>query len=184
MVFSEIEDMIKGDKDIISKLTEQNYQFFVTGYTTMNTNNLVEPLFNNVLFITDDEFSKLIEQLREFEVKTSTGSEGRIQLQKVFKQIVQTYLGSEAKKRMKTIQLGEVMGLITGLSSSSSLLTKYKIEDLTNDKVLNNSDFSKIVEYILNQSQKLQDIKGKERNKFRYQEDSGDYFWVPSEFMP
>jgi hypothetical protein len=184
MVFSEIEDMIKGDKDIISKLTEQNYQFFVTGYTTMNTNNLVEPLFSNVLFITDDEFTKLNEELKQFEVKTSTGSEGRIQLQKVFKQIVQTYLGSEAKKRIKTIQLGEVLGLITGLSSTSSLLSKYKIEDLTNDKVLNNSEFTKIVEYILNQSQKLQDIKGKERNKFRYQEDNGDYYWVPAEYMP
>lgn len=184
MVFSEIEDMIKGDKDIVSKLTEQNYQFFVTGYTPLTTSNLTEPLYNNILFVTDDEFTKLIEELRLFEVKTSTGSEGREQLQKVFKQILQTYLGSEAKKRFKTIGLGEILGLVTGLSSTSTLLSKYKIDDLTNEKVLNNSDFIKMVDYITSQSQKLQEIKGKERNKFRYQEDNGDYYWIPAEFMP
>ena len=154
------------------------------GFAPVINSNLKYPLFKYSIFLTDDEFTKLNEELKQFELKTYTGSEGRIQLQKVFKQIVQTYLGSEAKKRIKTIQLGEVMGLITGLSSTSSLLSKYKIEDLTNYKVLNNSEFTKIAEYILNQSQKLQEIKGKERNKFRYQVNNGDYYWVPAEYMP
>ena len=185
MVFSEIEDQIKGDKDVINKLTGQNYQFFVTGYTTLNTNNLAEPLYKKVLFITDLEFVFLLEELKKFELKSSTGSDGREQLQTVFRQVLETYLGGkEAKKVIKTISLGQVMGYITGSNSSSTLLSKWKIEDLTNEKALNNSDFNQIIDYISNQKQKLDKVKETEKKKYRYEEDDKEYYWVPAEFMP
>lgn len=167
--------------EVIKKYTDDNYQFFIKAYTTLNIKNMQYPLFKYILFVDEDEYTDLKKAL-EAVVINETGSQLREKLVDVYKELILKYIGSRNEKEVLNVHLSAVLEKVTGLPSRSEFLKKYSIADLENRKVVTDAQLLQLMDYMKNKLNLLKSIRNDEKSFF----DNNDlrYYWLPENILP
>ncbi|HRH65584.1 MAG TPA: type VI secretion system protein TssR [Bacteroidia bacterium] len=172
----------KIDPSAFQKLdVNTNFQIFVEAFASVKHNKLKKPLFNYVLFMSDDDLYDLIIQFRKLGNAT-TEQELRKNLVDSYKQLAISYYGAkESKSAINKKSLAEIMGLITGLPSRSDLFTKYTISDLESSRAVTVQSLKDIAGEINDIKTDLERIRSRQSYSFTSYDQI--YYWIPAEAL-
>lgn len=172
----------KIDPSAFQKLdVNTNFQIFVEAYAAVNCSKLKKTLFNYVLFMNDDDLYDLIIQFRKLG-NAVTEQELRKNLVDSYKQLAISYYGAkESKSAINKKSLSEIMGLMTGLPSRSSLFTKYSISDLENSRTVTIQILKDIAGEINDIKTDLERIRSGKSYSFTSYDQI--YYWIPAEAL-
>ncbi len=170
-----------NNEEVIKKYTDDNYQFFIKAYTTMDVKGMQYPLYKYILFVDEDEYTDLKKAL-EAVVINETGSQLREKLVDVYKELILKYIGSRGEKQILNTNLSAVLEKVTGIPSRSEFLKKYTIADLENRKVVTDAQLLQLMDYMKNKLNQLKSVRNDEKSYF----DNNDlrYYWLPENILP
>ncbi|MFN0030907.1 MAG: type VI secretion system protein TssR domain-containing protein [Flavobacteriales bacterium] len=175
--------------DTLRILADNSFQFFINGFATDKCIELEHPVYKYVLFIDDEEFTRLITAIEEISQENSTNNETRDILDNAFRNIVKTYYGNgkEASGAFDKLSSQEVINLITGLpvGSKESILSKYKADQFKvksgKDKIPDD-EVQKVAAYLLQKESELKKIKRSKEHSFEIS--NTRYYWLPIDALP
>ncbi len=169
------------NEEVIKKYTDDNYQFFIKAYTTLDVKGMQYPLYKYILFVDEDEYTDLKKAL-EAVVINETGSQLREKLVDVYKELILKYIGSRGEKEMLNTNLSAILEKVTGIPSRSEFMKKYTISDLENRKVVTDAQLLQLMDYMKNKLNLLKSIRNDEKSYF----DNNDlrYYWLPENILP
>jgi hypothetical protein len=170
-----------NSEEVIKKYTDDNYQFFIKAYTTMNVKTMQYPLFKYILFVDEDEYNDLRKSLEEL-VNYGTGSEQREYLVNVYKELILKYIGSSNEKEALNTHLSAILEKLTGIPSRSEFLKKYSIADLENRKVVTDAQLLNLMDYMRNKLNLLKSIRNDDNSSFK--NNDLRYYWIPETALP
>jgi len=134
-------DEIPGiDPEILRKIPEMDYQLFVEAYAALQVDKLEDPVFKHVIFLTRQEFNELEKELKKLVDIGNTPSQLREEIINAYKQILIGYYGTEAKQEIASKTPAEVLEIVTGLPTTSELLSKYTIAELEDRRKVSDED--------------------------------------------
>jgi hypothetical protein len=170
-----------SEKDIIAAFSGKNYQFFGRCYAPMEAEGLKEPLFQRVLFFTDDELSDLAKTLDQLSVSLDDIEQTRIQLKNTCIELALSYLG---KSETKDISLDDLLEAIIGKEPRNRIFSSIKsINDLSDSKKVTDKTIKDIATQFSSKSRQLKEVKADD--SFRCKEDIDlVYYWVPEKYLP
>jgi hypothetical protein len=170
-----------NNEEVIRKYTDDNYQFFIKAYTTLDVKNMQYPLYKYILFVDEDEYTDLKKAL-EAVVINETGSQLREKLVDVYKELILKYVGDRNEKEVLNTHLSAVLEKVTGIPSRSEFLKKYSIADLENRKVVTDAQLLQLMDYMKNKLNLLKSIRNDDKSFF----DNNDlrYYWLPENILP
>jgi hypothetical protein len=161
----------------------KKFQFFVPAYTSITVSGLTHPVYQRVIFTSQDEYDNL--------VRSMSGLQGEPTLSETRKRIVQTYITQlalilgDARARSeieKGLELGAMLErYVTGIKPKSELMNR-KIKDLADPRVVNDSDLGRIQESIRRSHAKLKNVIG--NPNMVMSSELGVYFWIPEDYFP
>src|SRR5690606_3273413 len=121
------------DEKAMELYNKGGIQFFIQGYTSLNTKAQNTPVYQRVIFANDDEYIKIKESFQTLIEALGVTSIDQIRgtIVDVMKTLLASYIGiEEANRRINTLTAGELQQIMTGLSTSkTSILNKHKIID-------------------------------------------------------
>lgn len=167
--------------EVVKKYTEDNYQFFIKAYTTLDVKGLQYPLFKYILFVDNDEYVDLVKVLQKV-VSDESGSVLRENMVTVYKQLVLTYIGDKNAKEMMNTNLGVVMEKVTGIPSRSKFLKEHTIGDLENHKIVTDQDLDGLMIYMKNKLALLKQARMDKNASFENNDET--YYWLPESILP
>jgi DNA-binding transcriptional regulator YiaG len=173
----------KIPNNVLKEYSNNNYQFFINAYTTIECEKLKNPVFNRVLFINQDEFDALHQILKNLDIDEGDDDLKRTKLEEAFKQILVTYLGEkEAKKAINQMTADQLMELVTGLRSKNPLLSKIKIGDIRKKEKVSSKEISELLEHFINSREKFSKVRN-DPNYF-FERFSMSFYWIPEDLLP
>jgi len=138
---------------------------------------------NRVLFLTENEYQTLINNMNKLFDPSLTISEQRSNIRNVFESLVETYLGSEeAKGIMNRLTPSQFLGRINGLPAKSEILTKYKIDDFTDARTVPDADIERLMrdmQIVTKNLEKLLDDPS-----YYFLSNDIRYYWIPQKMLP
>ena len=176
---------MKGfDKDLLSKAAFENLQLFINGYTSLSTKGLSKPLYNYQVLVNNYEVFELQSTLRDLRGLDMPTSELRKVLINSYKEILfQHYGREEGSRKYQSATIGDIMDLVTGLTTRSTLLNDYRIADLEDRSKVDGRRLAVIVRYVKNKLNRLEEhVIENEEYKFRSNDET--YYWLPQEVLP
>jgi len=170
------------DTSFIKKISNDNFQFFVEGYTPLFSAKVSEPLYQYTLYADKHEYSSLDNMLYDL-TKVSTGSERRVNIENVFKETLKNYYGNkEVGEALNKMNVGEIMKMVSGLPTSSEMLKNYKVSDFRNKRIIPDQKMDEIFRYLEEKGKSFTQISHDPAYMFK----SADviYYWIPQRFIP
>lgn len=151
----------------------------LTGMTPIRSSNGTE-YWNNVLFISDKEFDKLLQTLQPV-YKYAKKCDRKYYIA-ALKGIVEGMLPDY--ENMDNMSTGDVMNLITGLNAKSNSLKGYTLGELGDPKAVSDLDFNNLVTEFSDKFVDLENIRRKPNYPFIHKSDGNRYYWIPVEQLP
>ncbi len=151
----------------------------LTGTTPTKAPNGTE-YWNNVLFISDKEFDKLLSTLQPV-YKHAKRCDRKLYISGL-KGIVQGMLPDI--ENMDNMSTGDIMNLITGLNAKSRSLNSYTLGELGDPKTVSEKDFINLVTAFADKYVDLENIRRKPNYPFVHKSDENIYYWIPVEQLP
>ncbi len=171
------------DEDLKDRLRTMDHQFFIESYAAMETEELDQPLFTHVLFLTDRELYALEDNLEKLVGASNDATELREQIVDSYKEILEKHYGSGGNKReLARKTAAEILELVTGLPSSSELLGKYTIADLEDRRKVSDNKIQEIFIYMEDKLRDMKKVVGNTDYSFRSRDET--YYWVPQDVLP
>jgi hypothetical protein len=163
--------------DAIDKLSEQeNFQLFISAYTSIENKNLANQLLLRTLFMQKKEFERLQESFDLIADASSTDAQ-RIAVTNAFQQIIVSYKGVMDPKEVANFTSDDIFKLITSLPKTNNDLFKISLKDLRDVKKTPDEDIRKLSQDFNNISRSLKEVR---KNKiYHYDTDDETFFWVP-----
>lgn len=165
------------DEEIRKMNDKNNYQLFIEAYTTISHNGLKEPFFNKSLFLSKDEFDRLMISLQKLSYGSLSTEEKRTKILDAYKQIIINYKGGYVDDKDNNMSLQSFWDLITGMPSKNPLFKNYTIMDVQDERHVKNEQLDLISGGFNTIYKRLKAIKsGKNYSKI----DIGDqeFYWV------
>jgi hypothetical protein len=162
-------------------LLKMNYHFLIKGYTAHIIDNMNRPVYDYVLFLDSDELNDLIVTLNKLTCSRIDASGRRESLYNAFRQIFRVNYGL-AIPEVQHLSLSKIMGLITGLESTSGLLKRYSLDDIQDPIAMDESGLESVLEYIISKRDLLQRIVPDDR--YYYVSNLRPYYWLPQDVLP
>ncbi len=170
------------DPATLRKIRDMDYQLFVEAYAPLQVDKLEYPIFKHVIFLTRQEFNELEKELEKLVDVGNTPSELREEIINAYKQILIGYYGTEAKQEIANKTPAEVLEIVTGLPTTSELLSKYTIAELEDRRKVSDEEIQDIFFYMDKKLQTMQKVVGNPDYFFRSRDQT--YYWVPQEVLP
>jgi len=166
----------------LQKIQENNYQLFIEGYAAVEVDNLQHPLFNHVLFLTNQEVNKL-EAILIKVTNINTPSQARKFTVDAYREILIAHIGEEeARAAIATKSPAEILEDVIGLPSRSELLDKYTVAELEDKRKVSDGEFRDIMNYMSAKLLAMKKVVGNTEYLFRSRDET--YYWVPQEVLP
>jgi hypothetical protein len=169
---------------LIKKFAGKNYQFFVPGYTSMNSGSLMYPVYKRVLFVSKDEFDDLLDALRKVQIESSNLNDVRKKIYNVYLALLGAYMGDKKARAAidgNRMTIEDVFYYVTGLRSSNDLL-KYKVRDFENAKIIPDDKVRDLQDYLAKKYQGLSQLQVD--NDVQLKQDWGVFYWVSENYLP
>jgi hypothetical protein len=114
---------------------------------------------------------------------SSTKGEDREKIKRAFYSLLDARLGpKEAKKKMLILTPAQLIALITGLESKNGLLSKFKLDEITKERVVSDQELEQIRLEIGNKIDDLEKFKAGSGNFFNSNDQN--YYWLPEDLLP
>lgn len=171
------------DVNLLRQTSYENVQFFTEAYTVISRTGDKHPLYNYVLFLTESEYQTLINNLNKIFDPSLTISEQRSNIRDVFISLLETYYGSEEMKGMRyRLTPSQFMALLNGLPSKSEILSKYKIDDFTDERIVPNADIERLMRDMQIVTKNLERIL--DDPAYYFLSNDIRYYWIPQKMLP
>jgi hypothetical protein len=163
--------------DAIDKLSEQeNFQLFISAYTSIENKNLTNQLLLRTLFMQKREFERLQESFDLIADASSTDAQ-RTAVTAAFQQIIFSYKGVMDPKEVANFTADDIFKLITSLPKTNNDLFKLSLKKLRDIKETPDESIRKLSQDFNNISRALKEVK---KNKiYHYDTDDETFYWVP-----
>lgn len=140
--------------------------------------------FKPVLFISNEEFQELLKRLAPVNEAASVRTNDREPYINAMKALVRSLAPGLSDAEMSSMGNGEIMNMIAGLNEAASALNEYTLNDLSNQAVVSQSQYLKILTDFTRSFKNLQSIKNSKTYKFVKEFNGAKYYWIPIEDLP
>lgn len=168
-------------KDALDLLVDHNVQFAMKSFVPIQIEGQKHSLYRYVLFLDATELYELLRTISSFLNPEDPRYTVRQNLKNVCKEILRIHYGTD-RKLIEEKSLGEIMGLVTGLPSTSDLLKKIRPDDLDDPRKVTDRQLSELSAYINSKKDALEKVAGDSNYFFRSNDHS--YYWIPQELLP
>lgn len=169
------------DVDLLKRAAQTNIQFFMEGVTTVRNSKLTNDMFEYVIFVEDEEFATLNQELGRLVNEGLTINEQKEALETSFRKLASSYLGpGETKDIVKSMTMEDVLKKLQGLPGSKGIpLLKRRIDDLS---TMTNNEIDELVTYFGAHFHMMEEYRNNAENAFF---NSGQrFFWIPQRILP
>lgn len=168
----------------IAFLKNKNYQFSMKGYTAVKINGLEEPIFKEVLFLTQLDLVQVVLRLNSLCEYSGSMSERRIRMQNVWIEALESILGSDRRDEIMNMNGDDLHNLVFGLPANSNLLMDVRLRDIVEPTVLTDARFEQYVQYLDSKLRELQRIANDRSYEQSFTSNNITYYWIPLELFP
>ena len=155
------------------------------GYTPRNSKEGY-PYFQPIVFIAEAELRELLKRLEPVYRAAIVGDvRDRKPYFEAMKAMVRSFAPGLSEAEMGALTNAEISKMIVGLNEAPQSLTKYRLDDLTNDKVLPVDKYQSIINDFRNKYDNLY-RQVLQSTRYEYKRTFGDveYYWLPIEMLP
>ncbi|HRH49201.1 MAG TPA: type VI secretion system protein TssR [Panacibacter sp.] len=172
------------NRSLINKYskTGENYQFFIPGFTSPSVNKLENPVFKNVLFVSDGELDDLKFNLKKLTI-SGTASSLRDKITDAYTSLIATYAGDKKiKELIARYTPSDVLNLVIGLPTNNKLLKKYKISDFKREDIMSDEDIFQMQSYLQKKYESISSVVGDPERMLKL--DTGTFYWIEEDLLP
>ena len=171
-------------KDNYSMIKKINGLFSYIGYTP-KTDIQDRNYWKPVIFISSDEFDRLVEKLEPVYNAALNDSNDRKPYVEAMKALLRSMLPDISETEMNAKGTQEVMNLITGLNVEvgSKASKGYTLMQIQDPKSVSHQDYIEIIRNFTLKYKGLKKIKSRGYN-FIFQSNNIKYYWIPLEDLP
>jgi hypothetical protein len=170
-------------EDKLKILLSENYQLYFPAYSTMKVNGMQNPLYRQVLFLTQRELGEMLDQFDNLADAYTTSSQ-RQRLKEVWLEILQKHLGDDySREQAEQLTFEQINEKVFGLPGTSNLL-HYNLRDLTDPSVVSDTKFYTYVTDIKNKRNELNKIYNDNTYEYGFYSYDEHYFWISQDLLP
>ena len=171
------------DDEKLKILMKENYQLYMPGYTQLRVEGQEYPLFNFVLFMSNQELGNLLTVFDDL-IDATTGFDQRSEMKAVWLDILEKHVGDEfSREEMENMTFEEINRKVFGLPGTSNLLTE-KLSHLTNPSIISDDKIFNYVRGVARKRQELSNIFNSENYPYSFMSNDIKYFWISQEILP
>ncbi len=167
--------------EMYKKISSEKFQFYYDGYAPISIKNLSQPLFEQMLFMNQDEFYNLRDEVVRL-TTANTEHDFRQHLYDTWKEILKSHLGENSYEN-KTME--EMQKQVYELPSTSKMLSELKLEDILVESKLPIAELHKYRSELFDKLDYINDIRDNgEKMGLKFSSNDVDYYWVPQRLIP
>lgn len=174
-------------KELTELFTQKNTTLSFRGFAPKKDPNGRE-YFKPVVFISQEEFSRLLQRLQPLYDASVKGSNDRTPFINAAKALVQSLIPGVGDQEMMNMDMKTILVMLSGIdlsveNSQGSLFTKYMLSDVASTAAVNAATYREI----LNEFKvKYQGLRNIQQRPYRFVRsiNGANYYWIPVEKMP
>lgn len=168
------------DPEKIEGLLKSRFRFLIEGYAATSTKDLANPLFKLGLFVDQEELDIMKRKIEAFLRKGSSTSEKRDFFKEAFTNAIREFYGErDVAQNLQDEYLSVLLGKITGMESTNSILKNYKFRDLPR---MTERDLTLVQIHLTDKLTKLKKLR--KGGPYSFVDNTFTYHWIPFEYLP
>lgn len=152
------------------------------GYTHKKDLN-GNPYWHYVMYLSDDELRKLLDDLKPAYEAAKEMSDDRKPYVNAMKAIVKAHLGQNDDKGIDAMDPDQLQELIYGLDVHTEMTNRRKLKDIQDPRTVPLLEYSKMLKKFSDNYEKLQSIHN-DGYTYRVKMGQNYYYWIPIEDLP
>ena len=178
-----LSQMKKIPKQQLDVICEENYQFYMVGYTPILLRGSTHPLFKQILFLTRLELGKLMISFDEL-ANAVSGAKRRKKMQETWIELLINHIGNIDRDELLEMTMEEVNSKVFGLPGSSRLLKEVRLADITDPAVVDDRHFDEYVQQIVAKQRDLKKIFNQDNYIYSFNSNDKMYYWISEDILP
>ncbi len=171
------------EEDKLKILMKENYQMYIPGYTRVKIDGQENPLFNYVLFMSNQEMGNLLSVFDDL-IDATNGHDQRSRMKDVWMKLLEKHIGDEfTPQEAENMTMEEVNKKIFGLPGRSALLNR-KLGHLTDRSIVSDDEMFRYIQAIAMKRQDLTKIFNMDNYPYSFMSNDTKYFWVDQSLLP
>ncbi len=142
-----------------------------------------EPYWHYVMYLSDDELRKLLEDLKPAYLAAKAQSDDRKPYVDAMRAIVKAHLGQNEDKGIDSMDADELQELIYGLDVHTDMTYRRTLKDIQDPRTVTLIEFSRMLKKFNDNYEKLQSIHN-DGYTYRVKMGQNYYYWIPIEDLP
>lgn len=168
--------------ELIEIINKRNLLTAFNGQTAQKANN-GQDYWKPVLFITNDEFSELMEKLKLVYQGATAGT--RKAYVEGLKALIRTFMPEISEQEMGQKDVKQVMDLVLGLTVKTKSLSNYTLLEIQDEKIVKQEEFDRLVADFKTKYEYLENIKSSDYEFSVLRRTSNvRWYWLPVEALP
>ena len=169
-------------EDVIKKWAQDGLITAKEGYTPQKDKETGYDYWQPVIYISNAEYNDLIGKLQPVMAAAEEGSEDRRPYVEAMKELIRTLYGNIEEKEMMSMDTRKVMALVAGLNVKSESLKGRSLEQIQDNQVVSQEEFSTMISNFQDKFRKLDRIKNGYKYSIKVVGDT--WYWIPVEDLP
>ncbi|MEO1450016.1 MAG: VWA domain-containing protein, partial [Bacteroidota bacterium] len=163
-------------------ICQENYQFYMEGYTSFMVDGQPNPYFKSVLFMTRTELADMVNAFDEL-IDAVRAGEQREKMQEVWIELLRSHLGDIDRVELLDMSMEDINDRVFGLPKTSDFLAKIKLKHISDKAVLPPEEFQT---YVVRIRDKRDELKRIFNGTYPYSFQSNDktYYWIDEDALP
>jgi hypothetical protein len=167
----------------LSILRKSRYQFYTTGYTSQQPDNLENPVFQTVLFITRMELGGIISDMSRL-VNKRTGADARRQMYNTWLRILEEHLGESFSNELTGKSMEEITDILFGLPTKSKFLDEINLGDILDPLKFPDDKLTAWMSEIDQKLRALRNIQNTDNYPYSFTSNDEIYYWIIQSNLP
>lgn len=167
----------------LNLVLEQKFQFYMTGWTTLEVDGLKHPLFKSVLFLTRFELGELLNDFDDLMIVTNAADQ-RQAMKEAWIGLLQKHIGNVEVSELEEKTMEEISEMVFGLPSTSELLANVKLKNITDPAAFDDRNFQNLVAQIERKQRQLDRIFNKDNYEYSFSSNDVMYYWIEEDLLP
>lgn len=167
----------------LNLVLEQKFQFYMTGWTTLDVDGLEHPLFKSVLFLTRFELGEILNDFDDLLIVTSAADQ-RKAMKDAWVGLLQKHIGNIDVAEIEEKTMEDITEMVFGLPSTSDLLKSVKLKHITDPAAFDDRNFQNLVTQIQRKQRQLERIFNQDGYEYSFSSNDVMYYWIEEDLLP
>lgn len=167
----------------LNLVLEQKFQFYMTGWTTLDVDGLENPLFKSVLFLTRFELGEILNDFDDLLIVTSAADQ-RKAMKDAWIGLLQKHIGNIDIAEIEEKTMEDITEMVFGLPSTSDLLQEVKLKHITDPAAFDDRRFQNLVTQIQRKQRQLDRIFNQDNYTYSFSSNDVMYYWIEEDLLP